>query len=602
MSTRRYWSLWWELLLLSWRRVPKLTAGVFALEGLTVGLTLGLALLLRSTIDAAVEQRTAAAVVTAGGAALACTAVLLVNRLHGLVALFLAVGKIGPTLVDRGIIENIATIEGIEHMERPEYLDRVAVLRGAAWSLVQGMWTVVRAGFTVVQLVLGLLILGGIDWWLILLPVFAAVPLWTDRRARELVNEAQTASGEQFRLQRHLFELATDAGAAKELRTAQAGTALAAQQKVAWDKAMGIRSAARVRAAGWMTLGWILFSVGFTAALALIVSRAASGATSAGDVVLLVTLSMTVLQTVKSGVALATDLFSSGNIIEPYLWLRDYVDEVGTDQHIDQPVPASLSAGIEIRGLTYTYPGATRPAIEDLSVTVPAGSVVAVVGEYGSGKTTFVKLLNRFYRPDAGVVLVDGVDLQDFDATAWRARTSAAFQDFGRYPHLSLADAIGLGDLHHRDDPERLATAVKAAGAESFAERLPEGLQTMLGRTFGGLELSEGQWQKVALGRASMRLSPLLFSLDEPTASLDAPSEKAVFDAYMARARRLAADQGAITVVVSHRFSTVIGADLILVMEQGRLIEHGTHEELLARDAKYGELFAIQADGYRLPD
>jgi ABC-type multidrug transport system fused ATPase/permease subunit len=599
---RRYWHLWWELLVLSWRRVPTLTAGVFLIEASTVGLTLGLALLLRATVDAAAEHRTTAAVVAAIAAALASTAIIVAERLHGLVAMFLVVGKIGPPIVERGIVEDIASIEGIEHMEYPSYLDRVSILRGSAWALVQGMWTVVRVGFIGVELGLGLWILGEIDWRLMLLPIFAAAPLWTDGRARRLMNTAQVESAEQFRLQRHLFELATDAGAAKELRTAQAGAELAARQKSAWDNAMVVRTAARIRGAAWNTLGWLLFSVGFTAAIGLIVSQSATGGTSIGDVALLVALSVTILQTVRNAVALTTRLFAAGNIIEPYLWLRDYVGEQRADRRHSEPVPGSLSSGVVIQGLTYTYPGVDRPAIDDVSVTIPAGSVVAVVGEYGSGKTTLVKLLNRFYRPDSGVVLVDGADLQDFDGAAWRTRTSAAFQDFGRYPHLSLAEAIGLGDIEHRNDPQRLTAAVRAAGAGSLADRLPAGLQTMLSRTFGGLDLSEGQWQKVALGRASMRPSPLLFSLDEPTASLDAPSEKEVYDAYMARARQLGSASGAVTVIVSHRFSTVAGADLILVLDRGRLVECGTHEELLELNGKYRELFGIQASGYRLSE
>jgi ATP-binding cassette subfamily B protein len=601
MSTKRYFSLWWELLRLSWRRVPRLTAGVFVVEALIAGLALGLPLLLRSTVDAATQQQTTTAVLVAVGAAVVSTTIIVANRLHGLMAMFLVVGKIGPPIVERGIVEDIATIEGIEHMERPEYLDRVAILRGSAWSLVEGMWTVVRAGFTAIQLALSLWILSDIDWWLMLLPVFAIAPLWTDNRARRLVNAAQTESGEQFRLQRQLFELATDAGAAKELRTAQVAAQLTTRLKQAWDNAMRMRSSARLRGAVWMALGWLLFSAGFTAAIGLILSRAAAGGTSVGDIVLLVTLSVTILQTVRSGVALSTDLFAAGNIIEPYLWLRDYVHQSDLEQRVPREVPTTLSSSLEIRDLSYTYPGSNAPAIESLSVTIPAGSVVAVVGEYGSGKTTLVKLLNRFYRPDTGSILVDGIDLLDFDAAAWRLRTSAAFQDFGRYPHLSVEEAIGLGDAGHRTDQERLAEAIRVASAESLVARLPAGLQTTLGRTFGGLDLSEGQWQKIALARASMRPNPLLFSLDEPTASLDAPSEKSVFDAYMTRARRLGADSGAVTVIVSHRFSTVIGADLILVMDRGRLVECGTHEELLAKDAKYSDLFEIQASGYRLP-
>jgi ATP-binding cassette subfamily B protein len=597
----QYWRLWRDLLALSWRRIPRLTAGVLVLEALSVALATGLALLLRAVVAAAERGSGSTAVVTALGAALVCTLILAVNRLHGLVAVFLAVGKIGPTDVDRGIVEGIASIAGIEHMERSDYLDRVDVLRGAAWSLVQGMWTAVRTAFTLVQIALSLWILGSVDAQLLILPLFAALPLLAERRARGIRNAADLGTGEQFRLQRHLFEVATDAGMSKELRVAGAADELSRRQRTAWDEAMMGRYRARLRAAGWMVVGWTGFVAGFTAALALVVSRAADGGSSAADVVLLVSLSVTIVQSVQSGVAQATGMLSAGNQIESFLWLRDYVEEQKASETGSAPAPDRLSAGIELRDVRYTYPGTSHPALDGISATIPAGSVVAVVGEYGSGKTTLVKLLSKFYQPDSGSILVDGTDLADLDTAGWRLRTSAAFQDFGRYPHLSFADAVGLGDLARRDDPGRLAAAVREAGAEEFAKKLPEGLDTVLGRTFGGVDLSEGQWQKVALARASMRTDPLLLTLDEPTASLDAPSEKDVFDRYTARSAHLAEALGAVTVIVSHRFSTVSGADLILVMDRGRLVEHGTHQELMARESKYSELFSIQQTAYRLP-
>ncbi|MEV6208880.1 ABC transporter ATP-binding protein [Kitasatospora sp. NPDC051914] len=220
-----------------------------------------------------------------------------------------------------------------------------------------------------------------------------------------------------------------------------------------------------------------------------------------------------------------------------------------------------------------------------------------MVGEYGSGKTTLVKLLNRFYRPDTGRITVDGTDLARYDSAGWHARTGAAFQDFGRYRTV-FAETVGLGDLPHLDDRERIAEALREAEATGFVSRLPQGMDTRLGRSPGGVDLSEGQWQKTALARATMRREPLLFVLDEPTASLDAPSEQEIFQRQMARARDVAARTGAITVIVSHRFSTVTGADLILVLDRGRLAEIGSHQELLELQGRYAELYGIQATAY----
>jgi ATP-binding cassette subfamily B protein len=226
--------------------------------------------------------------------------------------------------------------------------------------------------------------------------------------------------------------------------------------------------------------------------------------------------------------------------------------------------------------------------------------VVAVVGEYGSGKTTLVKLLQRFYRPTEGVVRVDGTDLRHLDIEGWRARSTAVYQDFGRFPTL-LGESVGIGDLPHAGDRERITEAVRAAAAQSVVDGLPHALDTQLGRALGGVELSEGQWQKTALARAMMRREPLLIVLDEPTASLDAPSEQEIFQRHMAHARALARRTGAVTVIVSHRFATVRGADLVLVLSRGRLVEAGSHGTLLAEGGHYAQIYGLQAPASGTP-
>jgi ATP-binding cassette subfamily B protein len=286
---------------------------------------------------------------------------------------------------------------------------------------------------------------------------------------------------------------------------------------------------------------------------------------------------------------------SGRSVVEPLLWLRDYAATARTTGR--RTPPASLRTGITLDRVGFTYPGTERPALDDISCHLPAGTVVAVVGEYGSGKTTLVKLLTKLYPPHQGRIEVDGHDLADLATTGWQARTSAAFQDFGRF-HIHLGETVGIGDLTHLHDTGRITDAIHAADAQPLVDRLPDGLDTQLGRQFDGVELSEGQWQRTALARASMRTDPLLFVLDEPTASLDAPSEHHIFQRYLLRARELATRTGAITVIVSHRFSTVTGADHILVLHQGRLVERGTHHELLAADGRYANLYNLQATAY----
>lgn len=594
----RYIGFWWEILRATWRQAPVLTVLNFVLETCALGAGIGMALALRAAAEGAAQHATGEAVTGAVGAALAGTATLVVTRLRDLVGSFLIVEKLGPGWLESRINAEIAGLEGIEHLERNEFLDRIGLLRNSSWDLVAGLWTAVRTVFAMIQLAAVMLLLGSVSPWLLALFALAGFPLWCDGRARKALNRAQSATAEQFRLQRGLFELATDVAAGKEIRTSGAVPALVEHQNRAWQAAVSGRMRARLRACWWRTLGWGIFTAGFLGALAVVVRHPARDSATLGDVVMAVTLAASMQQTVQSAVGQLVKTMSSGLVVEPYLWLREYAEEDRRRVTGVASPPEALRRGIELRGLGHTYPGTGQPALVDVTVSLPAGSVVAVVGEYGSGKTTLVKLLQKFYRPTQGCVTVDGMDLAELDTAQWRARSSAAYQDFGRYPHVTFAEAVGMGDLRLADDPAAVAQAVADADADRIVERLPDGYATTLGVAFGGIDLSEGQWQKTALARASMRRTPLLFVMDEPTASLDAPSEHAIFERYMERARLLAATTGAITVIVSHRFSTVAGADLVLVLDHGRLVEHGTHHELLAADGKYAELYGIQAHAY----
>jgi len=250
-------------------------------------------------------------------------------------------------------------------------------------------------------------------------------------------------------------------------------------------------------------------------------------------------------------------------------------------------------------GVRFTYPGTTRHVLEDVSIRIPAGAAVAVVGENGAGKTTLAKLLTRMYEPDTGAILIDGVPLAELSVEPWRVRTTATFQDFARY-ELRAGHVVGIGDLPRFEDDEVVLDALTRAGADHLLDALDEGLDTLLGKSFdGGRELSGGQWQNLALGRGRMREDPLLLVLDEPTASLDAPTEHALFERYLAATSEARARSGAITMIVSHRFSTVRRADLILVLNEGRIVEHGSHEQLIAARGLYAELFDLQASAYR---
>jgi ATP-binding cassette subfamily B protein len=251
-----------------------------------------------------------------------------------------------------------------------------------------------------------------------------------------------------------------------------------------------------------------------------------------------------------------------------------------------------MQQGIEFRHVTYAYEGKDEPALSDLSFTIARGETVAIVGHNGAGKTTLVKLLARLYDPQSGQVLIDGRDVREYDPDELRGEFGVLFQDYVSY-QFSARENIGIGRVERLDDRSAISAAADKSGAAAVIEALPEGYETVLGKWFdGGVNLSGGEWQKVALGRAFMREAQILI-LDEPSAALDAKAEFELFS----RLRQLA--HGRTAIFISHRFSTVRQADRILVFEHGRLVEQGTHEELLALGGRYAELFNLQASSYR---
>ncbi|WP_330824838.1 ABC transporter ATP-binding protein [Streptomyces sp. BE230] len=584
--------MWRDLIVLSYHRTPWLMLGMFVAQAANVGAVAAVALSLRSAVDSSAHGTVLPVAVLGAACGYGLTAVLGAVRgnLH-----ILLVERVGITDLHQRIQLDIAGISGLEHLESTDYLDRVEIVRESAWGIVNGLWSAVDAFFNTLQIAVSLVLLGGLDPWMLGLLPAAAAPLWFDRQGHKAVNRAEVASAGAFRLQRHLFDVAVSASEGKEIRVAGAGAELARLQDAAWTEAQSLRIRAQIRAACWKFGGWSVFSGAFLAGLALVIQMTQHGDGSVGDVVLMVTVASSLRQAVFAAVSRAADTAGASRLIEPYLWLRRYAR--ANDGRTPERPPARLTEGVRFDAVSFSYEGVSRPALDEISAFVPAGSVVAVVGEYGSGKSTLVKLLAKFYSPVSGAITVDGVDLQSVGTDAWRERLSAAFQDFGRF-EVSVRECIGLGEPARIEDEDRVREAAAFADADGILARLPAGLETQLGRKFGGVEFSEGQWQKMALARASMRRDPLLFILDEPTASLDAPSEHAIFQRYMDRAATLAAENGTITFIVSHRFSTVSGADLIMVLDQGRLVEIGGHEELLAQGGRYADLYSIQQVAY----
>jgi ATP-binding cassette subfamily B protein len=282
-------------------------------------------------------------------------------------------------------------------------------------------------------------------------------------------------------------------------------------------------------------------------------------------------------------------------------WLEDYAAAIAASA--DRPVPDRLTRGIRFDHVSFAYPGTDKVVLDDVNLTLPAGAVVAIVGENGAGKTTLVKLLAKMYEPRSGSIFVDDTPLARVRADEWRARLAGAFQDFFRF-EFKARQTIGVGDVPRLEDAAAVMTAVRRAGADEVVVKLNAGLETQLGPTWPeGVDVSFGQWQKLALARGFMRDEPLVLVLDEPTAALDAETEHALFERYAAATRRGSHasrnGNGRITILVSHRFSTVRMADLIVVLDGAKVVEVGSHEELIAKRGQYSELYGIQAAAYR---
>jgi ATP-binding cassette subfamily B protein len=398
------------------------------------------------------------------------------------------------------------------------------------------------------------------------------------------------------RLARHLFTVATTASPGKEVRVTGIGERLIADRRAAWERWYGPVSTARWGSAWWHALAWAIFGFAYVGAVVFV----SYGLGAAASQVLLV-LAAGARLSAYIGATVGEIGFLRGFWMDGsrrLAWLEDYAASVGASG--DRPVPVILRRGIRLDHVSFAYPGTSRVVLDDLSVTLPAGAVIAMVGENGAGKTTLVKLLAKMYEPSSGSIFVDDTPLARMQAGEWRARMAGAFQDFFRF-EFRAGHTVGLGDVARLDDEPAVRVAVDRAGASDVVARLTSGLDTQLGPTWpGGVELSFGQWQKLALARGFMRDQPLLLVLDEPTAALDAETEHALFERYAAAARGTGkSDSGRITILVSHRFSTVRMADLIIVLDGARLVEVGTHDELMAKKGQYSELYGIQAAAYR---
>jgi ATP-binding cassette subfamily B protein len=589
------------LLTQSWQTNRAKTAAAAGLVLAAAGAGPSVAWGLKRLIDSAVAGRVGPA--AAAGLVVAVLAVAALTLGHFAHVLYSELAEGVLLHYDEQLIRISNGSPGIEHHELTAYADELSLVEREIGHVRAAMQALMTGAGLVLTMVLTGALLATVHPLLLLLPVVAVPPLVAGRAAERVGDRARAATAERRRLALGLFRLGTSASAGMELRVYRLRRELRGRHAALWRAIAGELWRAEARAATLRAGGQAAFAVGFAAAVLLVVHDAVVGRRTVGDIVLAVVLAVQVNQQVAQAVGLLRDLQRMATLHRRLRDLRDFVARpAGTPDPRPRPagaLPARLRTGIDLAGVSFTYAGSAGAVLRDVNLRLPAGRSVAVVGENGAGKSTLVKLLCGFYRPTAGRVLVDGVDLCAVPLAHWRQRVTAGFQDFTRFEFVAR-QSVGVGDVTRESSEPAVLAALERADATAVVRELPAGLRTQLGKSYAdGVQPSGGQWQRLALGRAFMRDEPLLVVLDEPTAALDAEAEHRLFERYHRQARRLAAANGAVTVLVSHRFSTVRMADLIIVLAGGRVVEVGDHGTLMAQGGLYAELYALQAGAYR---
>jgi ATP-binding cassette subfamily B protein len=489
------------------------------------------------------------------------------------------------------ILEKALTLQ-LSHFEDSEFYDKLTQARREASSRPLSL---VNRTFGLVQNTISLasyaVLLFAFSPWAVIILLGAGLP--------SFFAEAKF-SGDAFRLfrwrspdtrmQMYLETVIAREDGVKEVKLFQLGPKLLQRYRDIFNRLFVEDRRLTIRRDSWGFVLGLVSTAAFYGAYAWIVLATVYSRITLGAMTMYLVLFR------QGQAAVAAILSAISGMYEDNLYLSNLYDYLGQEvparqgNNVEGPDP---SRGLEFEHVSFAYPGTVDNALSDINLQIRRGESLALVGENGSGKTTLIKLLTRLYEPTEGRILLEGLDLCEWDVEALRQRIGVIFQDFGRY-QFTVGENIGAGDVRYMDDTARQADAAGTGMAAPFIESMPEGYETQLGRWFkGGRELSGGQWQKIALSRAFMRSEADILVLDEPTAAMDAASEAAVFELF----REKSHDK--MTILISHRFSTVRAADQIVVIHDGRIVERGTHDSLLAEKGTYAQLFELQARGYQ---
>ncbi len=492
--------------------------------------------------------------------------------------------------VNESILEKALTLD-LAHFEDSEFYDKMTQARSEASSRPLSL---INRTFGLCQSALTLLTFSGLLWrfsgWAVLVLIVAAMPSFiAETRFSEHAFRLFRWRSPETRQQHYLETLLAREDYAKEVQLYQLGGMLLQRYKDIFNRLYQDDRNLTIQKGLWGYLLGLLSTGAFYAAYAWIVLEAIAGRITLGEM----TMYLMVFRQGQS--TFASALTSIGGMYEDNLYLANLYE------FLEQPMPQAqgkvtqgiISEGIRFEHVSFSYPGSQQPVLKNISLHLPLGEKLAIVGENGSGKTTLIKLLTNLYTPTSGRILLDGVDLQDWDIDVLRRRIGVIFQNFVQY-QFTVGENVGVGDVEHLSDRQEWEIAANKGMAKPFIDDLPEKFDTQLGKWFkGGQELSGGQWQKIALARAFMRSDADILILDEPTAAMDAEAEMSIFNHF----RALTLDR--MVILISHRFSTVRMADTIVVMANGEIIERGNHEQLLAAGGRYAHLFSLQAAGYQ---
>lgn len=494
--------------------------------------------------------------------------------------------------INTAIMRKALTLD-LQHFEDSAFYDKLQNARREADFRATG---IINGSFSIVQNLITLLSFATIlllfNPWISLILFGATVPAFIAQgRFSRLHFRLLTWHAPEFRRMQYIEHLLTVDSSVKEIKLFGLGEPLLKRySETFWEFFHEDTRLARRRS--WISLGLgLIATASYYLAYAWIIAIAVTGVITLGGMTLYLALFRQSQGTVQGLFDNINRLYENGLFMDNLFGFLDLTSQMNQPASV-AVVPAALKQGLEFRNVSFRYPGREDWALRDVSLTIAPGEKVALVGPNGAGKTTLIKLLTRLYDPSEGQILLDGVDLRDYDPDLLRKRIGVIFQDFVKY-QLSARENIGFGQIDRADDVERVRDAAERGGADDVVAELPGGMDTTLGRWFqDGHELSGGQWQKIALSRAFMRDGEVLV-LDEPTAALDAEREYEIFQRF----RELT--EGKIAVLISHRFSTVRMADQIVVIEGGRVSEQGTHADLVGQRGTYARLFEMQAEGYR---